>query len=127
MARTKNVNGVPVPFTAAEEAARDAEEAAWAADATARLAKEVFQNTLKQEKRGASFDEEETLVLLAIYTEVKLYRSDNTVGTPMIDAIRTSVFSGSRTKAQIATTIENRVQTFLVNAAVALATKIKNG
>ena len=30
MARTKNVNGVNMPFTAAEETARDAEEKAWA-------------------------------------------------------------------------------------------------
>ena len=30
MARTKNVNGVNMPLTAAEETARDAEEKAWA-------------------------------------------------------------------------------------------------
>lgn len=32
MARTKLVNGVIVPFTTEEETARDAEEAAWAAE-----------------------------------------------------------------------------------------------
>lgn len=32
MARHKLVDGVPVPFTAEEEAARDAEEAAWSAE-----------------------------------------------------------------------------------------------
>jgi len=33
MARHHNINGVQVPFTAEEEAARDAEEATWAAGA----------------------------------------------------------------------------------------------
>ena len=36
MARHHNINGVQVPFTAAEETARDAEEAAVLADAPAR-------------------------------------------------------------------------------------------
>ncbi len=36
MARHHNINGVQVPFTAEEEAARDAEEAQAAIDATAR-------------------------------------------------------------------------------------------
>ena len=38
MARMKNVDGVNIPFTAEEETARDAEEAAWAAGETARNA-----------------------------------------------------------------------------------------
>ena len=38
MARMKNVDGVDIPFTAEEETARDAEEAAWAAGETARNA-----------------------------------------------------------------------------------------
>ena len=38
MARMKCVNGVNVPFTAEEETARDAEEAAWTAGETARNA-----------------------------------------------------------------------------------------
>ena len=36
MARTKNVNGVIIPFTAEEEIARDAEEKEWADGAAAR-------------------------------------------------------------------------------------------
>jgi len=36
MSRTKIVDGVSMPLTAAEEAARDAEEAAWAAGQAAR-------------------------------------------------------------------------------------------
>lgn len=36
MPRFHNINGEQVPFTAEEEAARDAEEAAWAAGATDR-------------------------------------------------------------------------------------------
>jgi len=38
MARMKNVDGVNIPFTAEEETARDAEEAAWTAGETARNA-----------------------------------------------------------------------------------------
>ena len=33
MTRYKNINGIRIPFTAEEEAARDAEEATWAAGA----------------------------------------------------------------------------------------------
>ena len=40
MARTRNVNGVNVPFTAEEETARDAEEQAWADGASVRNATE---------------------------------------------------------------------------------------
>ena len=36
MARTRNVNGVNVPFTAEEETARDAEEQEWTDGASAR-------------------------------------------------------------------------------------------
>ena len=41
MARHHLINGVKVPFTAAEEAARDAEEATWAAGAFYRAIAEV--------------------------------------------------------------------------------------
>jgi len=41
MARHHNINGVQVPFTAAEETARDAEEAAVLADAPARALAEL--------------------------------------------------------------------------------------
>ncbi len=41
MPRYHNINGQSVQFTADEEAARDAEEAAWAAGASARQAAEV--------------------------------------------------------------------------------------
>ena len=36
MPRTKNVNGVSIPFTPEEETARDVEEATWAAEAPTR-------------------------------------------------------------------------------------------
>jgi hypothetical protein len=62
---------------------------------------------------------------VAAYQEVQLYRSDNTIDTPIIDAIKT-VFPG-QTKVQIGTTIENRVQSYLEAAATALAQKIKDG
>jgi hypothetical protein len=39
----KNVDGVNIPFTAEEETARDAEEAAWAAGETARNAQAEIQ------------------------------------------------------------------------------------
>ena len=42
MARYHTINGKQVPFTAAEETARDAEEAAWAAKET-ELAKTLYQ------------------------------------------------------------------------------------
>ena len=38
MARMKNVDGVNIPFTAEEETARDAEEAAWVSEAPSRNA-----------------------------------------------------------------------------------------
>jgi hypothetical protein len=38
MTRMKNVDGVNIPFTAEEETAKDAENAAWAAGKTARNA-----------------------------------------------------------------------------------------
>jgi len=41
MARHHNINGVQVAFTAAEETARDNEEAAWAAGAFDRAIAEV--------------------------------------------------------------------------------------
>tara|TARA_R110002072_G_scaffold39690_1_gene113622 strand:- start:273 stop:548 length:276 start_codon:yes stop_codon:yes gene_type:complete len=47
MARFYNINGTKVQFTAAEEAARDAEEQAWEAGADARAAAQV------REKRDA--------------------------------------------------------------------------
>ena len=43
MARMKNVDGVNIPFTAEEETARDAEEAAYAAGETARNAQAEIQ------------------------------------------------------------------------------------
>lgn len=50
--RFKRVNGQAVPFTPAEEAARDAEEAAWAADTPAREAADE-----ERRKEGALLNE----------------------------------------------------------------------
>lgn len=124
MARFKLVNGQQVQLTAQEEAARDAEEAAWAAGNVVRLRERQFEETVKS--AGAQFSDAEKVVLLALYSEVKLFRSDNTADTPLIDAIKAQVFPG-QTKAQIGTSIESRVQTFLTTAAVALANKMKDG
>ena len=44
MARNHMIDGVRVAFTAAEEAARDAEEAAWSAGTAARASEEVQKN-----------------------------------------------------------------------------------
>ena len=44
MARMKNVDGVNIPFTAEEETARDAEEAAWAAEAPSREMAQIRQH-----------------------------------------------------------------------------------
>ena len=43
MARFSQVNGELVPFTSAEETARDAEEAAWLADTDKRNAQSVLE------------------------------------------------------------------------------------
>ena len=44
MARMKCVDGVNIPFTAEEETARDAEEAAWAAEAPSREMAQIRQH-----------------------------------------------------------------------------------
>tara|TARA_R100001143_G_C3289235_1_gene100377 strand:+ start:331 stop:585 length:255 start_codon:yes stop_codon:yes gene_type:complete len=44
MARTHNVNGIKVPFSSEEEAARDIEEATWEAEAPARNLETVQKN-----------------------------------------------------------------------------------
>ena len=61
MARTKIVDNVVSPFTPAEETARDAEEAAWAAEAPARAAAEVQRNRSNayQSEADALFFEEQ--------------------------------------------------------------------
>jgi len=55
------IDGVKVPFTAAEETARDAEEAAWSAEAPARAAAEVQSNrrSAYQSEADALFFEEQ--------------------------------------------------------------------
>ena len=76
------------------------------------------------ERAARTFDYDEVVVLLAAYLETQLWRVDNTAATPLIDAIN-AVFPG-QTKAQIGTTVENRVQSYLVASATALAQKIKD-
>ena len=56
MARHHMKDGIQIPFTAEEEAARDAEEATWAAEAPARAAQEVQNN-----RRGAYQSEADAL------------------------------------------------------------------
>lgn len=56
MPRHHMIDGVQVPFTAEEEAAKDAEEAAWDAGAPARAAEEVQDN-----RRAAYEAESDTL------------------------------------------------------------------
>lgn len=130
MARFKNLNGQQVPLSPEEETARDAEEAAWAAGEVARIRERVFSQAV--EAANSQFSIEERLTLLALYIEVELYKLAALVGqqaaveTPGITAIKTQVFPG-QTKAQIATTIENRVKSAIETSAVALANKIKDG
>ena len=130
MARFKMVNGVHVAFTAAEEAARDAEEAADALVAPIRTAKAVFENSVSTQ--FADFTDRDITVLVALYSEVKTAKAAVAAGAtlgslelPLIDGFNT-IFPG-QTRLQIATQIENRVQPKLVNAATALAQKIKDG
>ena len=52
MARTKMVNGVSVALTSEEEAARDAEEAVWAAGGAARMAEETRRASIHAETNG---------------------------------------------------------------------------
>ena len=123
MPRTKLVNGVEVPFTPEEEAARDAEELEWQ---TNELPKIQNQERYRAAKRAAlaSLDEEELDVLVEAYNEVKRYRIDSNADTPIIDGMMT-VFQG-QTKPQIGLRIESRVQNYLVNAGIALAEKIRD-
>lgn len=94
------------------------------AERTLQKARANFQTTY--ENASAGFSEADKTTLLALYSEVKLYRQNNAAATPLIDAIKAQVFP-AQTKAQIGTTIESRVQAFLETAAVALAQKIKDG
>lgn len=130
MARFKVVNGDRVPLTAEEEAARDAEEAAWLSTLVARLREKDFLANV--EAATSQFTAQELTVLLALYTEVNLYKLAVLVGqqgaveTRGINAIKAEVLP-AQTKAQIATMIENRVGPAIEAAAVALATKIRDG
>lgn len=70
MPRFHNIDGVSVQFTAAEETARDAEEAAWAAGANDRQAAEV------REERDAKLAECDWRASsdLTLNTEWRTYR-----------------------------------------------------
>lgn len=123
MPRTKLVNGVEVPFTPEEEAARDAEELEWETNVRSveereRLFKRAFREAVD------SLLDEEIAVLRDAYNETQRYRIDNTTATPTIDGMQT-VFTGL-TKAQIGTRIESKMQNYLFNAGAALATKLKD-
>lgn len=124
MPLTKLVNGVRVIVSPLEEAEIVAEGLDWENNVKPTLDREKsFIDSVVQ--AGSQFSEVEKLLLVAVWTEVQRYRIDNTARTPLVDAIQ-AVFPG-QTKAQIGTTIENRVENFLTSAATALANKIKDG
>ena len=87
-------------------------------------ARAKFEKDYSQSRVGLT--DSDVITLLALYSEIQLYRSDNTADTPLIDAIKAQVFPG-QTKVQIALTIESKAENFLVNAAVAFAQKVKDG
>ena len=72
MARHHNINGIKVPFTAEEEAARDAEEKAWADEAPARALAKLRQ------RRNALLAETDYLALSdnTLSDDMKTYRQE---------------------------------------------------
>ena len=122
MALTKLVDGVRVTLDPTEEAEVQASWADYEAnEKPVKAARQAFRSVIGN---TVGFDLEEINILLAVYDEVKRYRIDNTAQTPLIDAVQT-VFPG-QTKSQIGTTIESRVESYLVASATALAQKIKD-
>lgn len=87
-------------------------------------AKEKFERTVRQ--AGSGFSDFDKTTLLALYSEIQMYRSNNTNQTPLLDAIKAQVFP-AQPKQQIVAMVESRVQGFLTTAAVALGQKIKDG
>ena len=76
MARNHLINGKLVPFTAEEETARDAEEAAWAAEQT------ELEKTLYQRKRtGEAATPTEDTQYLPIGEQLDLLYKDIVAGT----------------------------------------------
>ena len=76
MARNHLINGKLVPFTAEEETARDAEEAAWAAQQT------ELEKTLYQRKRtGEAATPTEDTQYLPIGEQLDLLYKDIVAGT----------------------------------------------
>jgi hypothetical protein len=91
MARHHNINGVQVPFTAAEEAARDAEELAYANGAFDRAMADLRQ------RRNSLLTATDYLALSdnTLTTEMSTYRQalrDLTNGLTTIDEVNAVVF-----------------------------------
>ena len=80
MPRYHNINGEMVQFTAAEETARDAEEAAWAAGAATRQAAEVRKE--RDAKLAACDWRASSDVTLS--TEWRTYRQAQSLGRPSL-------------------------------------------
>jgi len=62
-------------------------------------------------------------VISSAYEEVCRWQIDNTIATPIIDALQT-VFTG-QTKTRIGTKVKTRYEAYITTAAVALAEKIQ--
>lgn len=77
--RTKLVNGIPVPFTAEEEAQRDAEEQAWADSAVKRGAlqkiAQLEASITERRKREAILSQEGKDWLLSVDLQIAEERS----------------------------------------------------
>ena len=91
MARTKLVNGIRIPFTAEEEAQRDAEELAWSNGAFDR----AMENLRNQ--RNSKLAETDYLALSdqTISEEMKEYRTklrDITNGLTTVEEVKAVVF-----------------------------------
>jgi len=91
MPRYKNVNGVRIQFTAAEETARDAEEAAWADGAVARA-----QASLR-EKRNRLLAETDYFALsdVTMSSDMTTYRQnlrDLPAGKDTVDKCNNATF-----------------------------------
>jgi hypothetical protein len=118
-------NGAYRDMTPAEQAEYDAKVLDYQTNVLpVQQVEAAFRTSLKNARDAAVFTPAEKDILIAVYDEVKRYRIDNTAQTPLIDAIQ-AVFPG-QTKAQIGTTIESRVESYLVASATALAQKIKD-
>lgn len=83
----------------------------------------TMSDELQTSLNSSGLSDRELLVLSSAYGEVCHYLIDNSFPTPIIDAIH-GEFPGL-TKTQVGTKVKNRYETYIVEAAAALARNIK--